>query len=163
MHCVFHPSRRAFTLIEALAVVVVLAMASGVTVVALAAFDGEARLQRLGFEWSALDAQGRALARLRPPGAAAVRLRHDDDPRSIRLDAGDFGADWPQHEIRLPADVRATIELRDGQSVATVLFDRRGCSIDYRLAVEIDGNGKSWVVNGLTGLIEEEQVGGGGA
>lgn len=139
------PVRRAFTLIELLAVVVILSITAGMGLIALSNVHGEARLERIGLAWRELDARSRTIAR---QGRSSPMLEIE----SAVIQAENLG-EWGLVAIAIPDGVQAQCEVA-GLRATRVLFDTRGCSPDYTLSLTSEARRKAWRVSGETGWIE---------
>jgi len=139
-------SRRALTLIELLAVVVILSMAAAIGVVSLSNVDAQARIDRFVDRWRELDDKAR-LTGMR--GSAVVLNRGEDE---LTLSARDSEPDIIV-AAAIPAHISMTFAI-DGKTVDRLQFDQRGCSEDYTLAIATAVDILRWTVNGETGWIE---------
>jgi type II secretory pathway component PulJ len=147
-----HGARVGLTLLEVLAVIVLVAMIAGALAVNLAAVDESASLRQAGGTWQEMDRRARALART-SQAAAIVELEEDStgDRMFIRLRLTD------SHEIisRIELPLGVNIHIEPEQS--HVMYDMAGRSIDYqvRLMREDSPATYRWHVHGLTGFIED--------
>ena len=137
---------RAFTLIELLAVIVIISMIAGVGLISLSSADTEATLQRIGFEWRELDGKLRIVSQRDP--ASRLSLRINDNTIT-----GEGATDELSQLIIMPHRVEAQLLVDD--AVESIAFDRRGCSSDYTLVLSLEQSKKQWQVFGLTGWIHE--------
>jgi len=140
---------RALTLIELLAVVVILGLVLGIGVTNLSAAHAEAQLERCASAWRTLDAEARILLMQRRD-RPLLRLKVDEFHRRVVLSAGEVDV---FDSIALPEGVEARL-LVDG-STGSVGFDRRGCSPDYVFELRTPDRTRRWNVEGLTGWIHE--------
>ena len=138
-----------FTLIELLAVIVIVSMIAGVTTISLASASDSAQLNATIARWRDLDARARLFARSLGP----VTMRLDRESRSLRL-YYDGLAELLSH-LTLPRGTNAQIVAQRPTDV--VNFDRLGRSADYEVEVSISERTVHWHVCGLTGWITENQ------
>ena len=142
-----HGVRSAFTLIEVLAVIVIVSMVAGVATVGLAATNDSARLRGAAAQWRDLDARARLLGRsLRP----------------VVMSVGDQGNAVTLHSVESNELLTAVVlpdgvwgRLRVDPRTQSIVFDRLGRSVDYDVEVRTDQQVIHWRVWGLTGLITE--------
>jgi len=145
------PQDPGFTLLELLAVVVLMTLTFSVTGVRLAATSTRAKLQTTASRLRDLDAHTRLLARSGEP--AALRqdaTRHYVNVRAIR--ANELLA-----TVALPAEVMVQVRTSSGDE--TITFDRQGHSKDYRVTVQAGETVLRWQVYGLTGYIRTDGPG----
>ena len=144
MKAAFSNTARGFTLIESLAVVVLLALVVGVVAASLAPAADRAAMDRATSAVLDADARARAIARRGEP----VELRVADGLVEVRL---------AQHAPalvtrQLPA--ATTVELTStvsGTGLGVIRFDARGRSEDYIFTVHSGERSTRTLVAGLTG------------
>ncbi len=139
---------RSFTLIEVLAVVVVLSLIAAVSVSSLGNVGTGMQVERTGARLRDLDARARIYAR-RHEAVRLVSGAAGSGLSVLTLDAQDtiLSIQWPPDLSVTVAPVRSDDEL---------VIDRRGCGPDYRVSVTDGRTTLSWSVLGLTGAIIEE-------
>jgi len=151
--------RRGFTLIEMLAVVILLGLISSVAVVSLARADHAAALQSARWGFANLAAQARLAARTE---GSAVIIRPNDS--GSHLSAGlafPVEKGWSA-SLDLPRDV--TIRVLDAHANRTgplgrLLIDRTGRSVDVIITIESGtAGGERWFMHGLTGHLTRQSV-----
>lgn len=146
---------RGLTLIELLAVVVLLGLVMALGAPRLASSAGAAEMTAFEAAWRDLDAKARLLAR---NGHPMVTLRLMPDQRALVLQRG---RDERVSSAAVPPTM--SVELRRGgsESVSVITFDARGCSPDYTVRIGVtDGPlHRSWRAAGLTGWIERDDPG----
>ncbi len=145
-------SRWAFTLIELLAVVVIISLVASVSLVSLAAGSESARLRASTSAWRDLDAHARLLAQSQ--GALIMEL--SADRTSVMLRAVTNGDQNPCSEktIHFPDGVTGEfVESNSGDARGGIWFDRLGRSSSYEAILNGPADPITWRVNGLTGLI----------
>lgn len=136
---------RGLTLVEMLAVIVIVSLVAGVAAVGLAASSETAQLQAIGAEWRDLDGRARLFARSLGP---VVMTMHGEGT-VVRLDVRETGE--LLSEIALPAVVSGRIDT--DMSDDSIVFDRLGRSVDYEVTLQGAERVIRWRVCGLTGLI----------
>ena len=144
----FHPdARNGLTLLELLAVIVLLAMIAGTLAVNLATVDESASLRASAGQWQEMDRRARLLART---GQSSTIIEvHQQLQGSTLITLRQVGSD----------DVISRLELAPGTSVdvepvgTAITFSRSGASIDYgvRLQHADTSSTIAWSVHGLTG------------
>ena len=137
-----------FTLIEVLAVIVIISLVAGVCTVALASTAQSARLNAAAARWRDLDAHARLFARTVGP----VTMSLNESATAVRLHRR--GSQELASELRLPPGARG--RLRADQSSDSVLFDSFGRSVDYEVEMYTDDRLLKWRVLGMTGAIRSE-------
>lgn len=147
-------NRRAITLLEMLAVIVLVALIAGTSVVGLGGIEHGASTQRAAAQLQGLDAQARLLAQVEKR-MVVLSLNAQRDTASLQL-FDTTGASTVVTSIMMPAGV--SVRLDDGQ-VASIVFDRAGCSRDYSCHLQHDDARAAWHVAGLTGLITNARDG----
>ncbi len=138
---------RALTLIELLAVIVIMSLVAGLATTGLAAASDQARLRAAAADWRTLDAHARLLARSGEPVVMIV----DEDAREGRLQAVKSGERLASLVLPPGVDVDVSGEPDEGP----VTFERSGRSRDYAVALLVDGRQVGWQVYGLTGYVVE--------
>ena len=138
---------RSFTLIELLAVIVIITLTAGTVSVGLVSANTSAQLQTAVSQWRDLDARARTLSRALGPVTMRYQVQRTLVQLSI-LESGELLA-----EITLPRNVSARV-VTEGPT-DTVIFDRLGRSLDYNVTLTLDNSIIAWHVCGLTGYITE--------
>ena len=138
---------RGFTLIEVLAVIVILSIVAGVATVGLASATDSARLAGAVSQWRDLDARARLFSRTTGP----VVMNLNRDHTMVRLFVVESGELLSQ--VVLPPEV--TGHFRTDQPTDAIVFDRTGGSPDYEVQVKTVDSIVRWYVYGLTGLVKE--------
>ncbi len=146
---------RGFTLIEMLAVVTILAIATGVLAMGVGSRSADARLRETMAAWQDLDARARLFARSvragEESGARQVTLTVSADANEATL--VDLVTGDRLSRFSLPNGVLARIDV---EPRGVVRYDRLGRCADY--TVELTGEARSirFTVEGLTGRITED-------
>ncbi len=142
------PRTLGFTLLELLAVVVLLTLTFSIAGVRLAATSTRAKLHTAASRLRDLDAHTRLLAR-------------SGEPASLQLDAGQRRVSVHAilstellATVALPAEV--SVEVRTSSGEEAITFDRLGRSKDYRVAMQAGETVLRWQVYGLTGYIRAD-------
>lgn len=137
----------AFTLIEVLAVIVIISLVVGVATVGLAAASDSARLRAAAAHWRDLDARARLFGRSLGP---------------VVMSVGDQGNAVTLHSVESNERLTAVVlpdgvwgRLRVDPRTQSIVFDRLGRSVDYDVEVRTAQRVIQWRVFGLTGLITE--------
>ncbi len=138
---------RAFTLLELLAVIVIMSLVAGLATTGLAAAGDQARLRAAAADWRTLDAHARLLGRSGEPVVMVV----DEDAGEIRLDAVKSGGRLAGLALPPGVEVEVTGEPGDGP----LTFDRTGRSRDYAVTLGLGGRQLGWEIYGLTGYVVE--------
>ena len=136
-----------FTLVELLAVIVIVTLTTSIVTVGLASANTSAQLRRAVAQWRTLDARARTLSRALGP----VTMRYEEQPQLLqlsRVESAELLA-----TIQLPKRVHA--DLVAEHPTDTVVFDRLGRSPDYDVTVTLENRLVAWHVCGLTGYITE--------
>ena len=136
-------SVRGFTLIEVLAVIVILSIVAGVATVGLVSATDSARLAGAISQWRDLDARARLFSRTTGP----VVMDLNRDHTIVRLVVVESGERLSR--IELPPDV--TGHFRTDRPTDAIVFDRTGGSVDYEVQMHTDDGVVRWHVYGLTG------------
>ena len=138
---------RGFTLLEVLAVIVLVSLVLGVTLPGLGASSALAHQRRAVAEVRDFDARARLHARAGGP----VVLALEEEGRVLSLRR------WPRGELlaRTAWGGDVAVELRDEADDDEVYFDRAGRSADYDVVVRSDERVARWQVAGWTGWIVE--------
>jgi prepilin-type N-terminal cleavage/methylation domain-containing protein len=142
-----HLQSAAFTLIELLAVIVIVSMVASAATVGLAATSESARLHAAAARWRDLDTRGRLFSRSLGPVVMSV----DESGHKIglrRLPSGEMLS-----AVSLPKTVTGRIEAPNGSR--SIRFDRLGRTVDYQVELRTSNRVMGWQVNGLTGLMTE--------
>ena len=140
---------RGFTLIEVLAVIVILSIVAGVATVGLASATDSARLAGAVSQWRDLDARARLFSRTTGP----VVMNLNRDHTMVRLFVVESGELLSQ--VELPPEV--TGHFRTDQPTDAIVFDRTGGSPDYKVQMNTVDGIVRWHVYGLTGLVREDE------
>ena len=138
---------RSFTLIELLAVIVIITLTAGTVSVGLVSANTSAQLQTAVSQWRDLDARARTLSRTLGPIIMRLEARRSLVQLSL------LGSDERLAEITLPKNVSA--RLATDRPTATIIFDRLGRSPDYDVRLTLENRVIAWHVCGLTGYIME--------
>jgi len=149
------PLRSAMTLIETLAVIVILSMVTGALGLSLTGNNRSAQARAAMARWRDLDAQARIAAQVE----GAVQLKFDEDGRGIALRAVRNGE--VLGTLRWPDGFEGSMATVDDQTASLIEFDSRGRSVDYAMMLrdleyEGDGNAFTARVCGLTGWFVRE-------
>jgi len=141
---------RAFTLIELLAVLVVLGMAVSVAAVGLSSRSDESKLSDAASLIASLD----AMARVRARNGHNTELRFDSADGTIGFtDRG--SADAPSSDRLLPDGITLEVwEWPSGAPMDRVIVDARGQSMDYQVRVSTGDASVTLRFAGLTGWHE---------
>lgn len=141
--------RRGVTLIEVLAIVVLVAFAGSILVVGISSRAITAQTNHFVMQWQALDRRARLMARLSARESTALQLAVTES--AVRLVIARAQADPETFDmIYAPNGVETWL-----QAEASVInFDRRGCTPDYEFMIKANGSMRRWFVAGLTGWIE---------
>ncbi len=155
-------SRRGFTLIEMLAVVVLLGLISSVAVVSLARADDAGAFQSARWGFANLNAQTRLAAQ--SEGCAMV-IRSADDGARLAADAVPTSREGWSASFELPC--ATTIRLYEargsgGRFLDGLFIDRTGRSLDAMVQIAGEsGRSERWFIHGLTGQLTRLDSGGG--
>lgn len=142
-------AQHAFTLIEVLAVIVIVSMVAGVATVGLAAASDSARLRAAAAQWRDLDARARLFSRSLGPVVMSVGYQRN----AVTLHS--VGSNERLTAVVLPDGVWG--QLRVDPPTQSIVFDRLGRSMDYDVEVRTAQRVIHWRVWGLTGLITESK------
>jgi prepilin-type N-terminal cleavage/methylation domain-containing protein len=143
-------SAKAFTLIELLAVLVVLGMAVSVAAVGLSSRSVEAQLSDAASSMASLDASARVLARK----GHVTELQYDKSDGRLQLI--DRCCD---DAVVIGREISATITLEaweqpTGTPIESIIVDSRGQSVDYQVRVSSGELSMALTFAGLTGWYE---------
>ena len=138
---------RSFTLIELLAVIVIITLTAGTVTVGLVSANTSAQLQAAVSQWRDLDARARTLSRALGPITMRLEAHHGLVQLSL-LDSDERLA-----KITLPWNVSARLAI--DRPTDTIVFDRLGRSPDYDVRLTLEDRVIAWHVCGLTGYIME--------
>lgn len=148
------PWRTAFSVLETLVVVAILALVAAVGVVSL---SGSTRRARVDSALHTL-ALGDAAARTAALSGRPVVLTIDGDRGTVSVrPRGDSGPGWVR---QLPSGVSCTLALLAGDPLPGLDFDATGRCLDYERRAVSEGNGRENVVaarvrvSGITGWTE---------
>lgn len=144
-----HGVHSAFTLIEVLAVIVIISMVAGVATIGLAAASESARLRAAAAQWRDLDARARLFSRSLGPVVMSV----GDQSNAVTLQSVE------SNELLTAVVLSDGVWGRFGADPPTesVVFDRLGRSVDYDVEVRTAQRVIHWRVWGLTGLFTERK------
>jgi prepilin-type N-terminal cleavage/methylation domain-containing protein len=145
--------RHAFTLIEVLAVVTILAIATAAMTVGLASADANARLRAFRADLIDLDARARLFARTE--GACDIRFPLEAEQTIV---LARLGNEEPLATVTLPHAARVEAQATGRDALKIVHVDRSGRSVDYRVTVTMGDLSTAWTVAGLTGWVERQEV-----
>lgn len=139
-------SSKAFTLIEAMLAISLIALAASLGAVGLASADRSARLDRAIAVALDADARARLLAR----GGESLRLGQTDVEGPPRLVIR--AREESQWKAGVPKGIElAWIDPESGALLQGLIFDRSGACADYLLRARDEATSRLWRVNGLTG------------
>ncbi len=136
-----------FTLVELLAVIVIVTLTTGIVTVGLASANNSAQLHGAVAQWRTLDARARTLSR----ALGSVTMGYEEEPQWLQLSRVE--SDELLANIQLPKKVYA--DLVTGHPTNTIVFDRLGRSLDYDVTLALENRVVAWHVCGLTGYITE--------
>lgn len=141
---------RGLTLIELLAVLIILGLTVSVAAVGLSSRTNEAKLADATSTLASLDATARVLARK----GHLVELRFD--PSGLSIELVDLCCETGiTVERRLPSGLTLEIwEMPSGVPADRVRIDSRGQSDDYRVRISVHDQAASVMFAGLTGWHE---------
>ena len=147
--------RPAMTLIETLAVIVIISMVTGALGMSLSGNSRAAQMRATMARWRDLDAQARIAAQIE----GTVRLEFNQDHRGITLCV--VGTGEAIGALRFQDGCEGSITKADGESVSSINIDARGRSADYTMSLsDVDGQriGSQRIaqVRGLTGWFVQE-------
>jgi len=138
------------TLIEVMAVTVLMAMVAAMAMVSLGAADGGARMLSAVARMKDLDFRGRLLART---SGEAARLAIDPEHNRIML--RQVGSDTLIADEHL--SVTVVFNADHDRAIQSIQFDRFGHSIDYAIVMRREGRTIKLNVRGLTGVIDQAE------
>lgn len=144
--------RRGLTLIELLAVVVILSMVAGVATVGLAGTSDAAQMQAAVAGWKDLDARARITARSLGPVTLAIDA---EGTRLVVRASGGGGGGGSERLAEYQFPRGATGHMEGEGPIDRIEFDRQGRSIDYEVAVALADRVERFSVRGLTGAVME--------
>lgn len=147
----FRGRGRGVTLVEMLAVLVMLSAVGVLTLSGLGRADEQARLHRFAAQVQRLD----QLARMECAQQGMVELAVDHEHNRIVL--RDVDPDVVMRDFSIPTGVTLEMCNAAGKSIHTVTINRPGRSVDYSVQAKTDGHKRSWSVAGLTGFIMRER------
>ncbi len=151
-----------FTLVEMLAVVVLLSLIASVAAVSLARSDRGGAMQSARWGLMNLDAQARIAARTEGCG---VIIRSVQNGSRLVADVQSAAADRWSSSVVLPTGVRIAFfdgQVGRGEAAAALLIDRTGRSADRTIGISIEsGPSEQWLLCGLTGQFSRLDSGGG--
>lgn len=139
--------KRGYTLIELMAVVVIMALAAGFLLPNVAATSDAARCRAIAAQLQDLDRKARLLAR----SEGRVEFKFDPQAQMFVLTATDSN----QQLAALAIERGTIIVLTTEHAAASVLFDRAGRSEDYAMVIQRESNRSAFYVAGATGLMRE--------
>jgi prepilin-type N-terminal cleavage/methylation domain-containing protein len=141
-------NHRAFTLIELLAVLVILGVVTALGLGGLAAADSTSKRQSLDSALRDLDAKARLIARMR----GAVIFEFDDTQIRVR----ERNSSETQWILPIPGDAQVLAHSLDGSQVQSILIDAAGRSMDVRITRRWGDLSRHWSLEGLTGRWSQE-------
>ncbi len=139
--------RPAFTLIELLAVIVIVSLVAGIATVGLASASQSAQLHAAAADWRDLDGRARLFGRSLGPVVMSLNLERT----AVMLNVTD--SKELLSEVTLPEGTSGQLQTRTPNK--TISFDRLGRSVDYEVQLQVGERVIRWRVYGLTGLIGE--------
>lgn len=131
--------RHGYTLIELLAVVVVLGLAAGIGIPPLVRLVGGSPLDRASHAVRAGDLQARQLAR-----GTGLNLDLLDDGVASRTTT-------PEHRVVMEPGSSVAWSTPDGKPLRTLTIDSRGRSIDLLVEVRVGRDRRRYLVSGISG------------
>jgi prepilin-type N-terminal cleavage/methylation domain-containing protein len=137
---------RAFTLLEVLAVIVLIAVATAAVATGFSGAVGMARLRQSAATMQDLDRK----ARLAAITEGAVRLLVDNS-EPAQATVWRLGAHESLFRATFPPGVAVRLSDASGAPLDGVWFDSRGRSLDYAVTCSLGSAGFGWTVAGLTG------------
>jgi len=143
------PVHRGLTLLEVLAVVVIVSLVSAATMVGLASANDDAAFRAARACVHDLDVKARLLARTGTP----VALTTTADQFLCIVGLGDSSVRLAH--AAMPAQVAVDLTI-GGENVPHVLFDRLGRSDDYAVVMRTHNRTERWMTGGLTGWMLRE-------
>jgi len=148
---------RGLTLIELLAIIVILAMVSSVLAIGLGSASSVASIQSFASQWAGMDGRARLMSRTQDLDADPIIMVASEGRVALLRHRVDGHDEAVVDEIHSPRGVALRIEGIEHQWID---FDRRGCTPDYKLVLKLHDVKRVWRVHGLTGWIEEIGEGG---
>ncbi len=137
----------AFTLIELLAVIVIVSLVAGIATIGLASASQSAQLHAAAAEWRDLDGRARLFGR----SLGQVVMSLNSERTAVMLHVTD--SKELLSEVTLPDGASGQIQTRTPNRM--IAFDRLGRSVDYEVQLQAGERVIRWRVYGLTGLIGE--------
>jgi prepilin-type N-terminal cleavage/methylation domain-containing protein len=142
-------TRRAFTLVEVLATVALLALVMSFAMIGLGGAIDEAAMLEAVAAMRDLDARARTAAQ----SVGSVELHLDGGDAALRvMHTGEIVA-----RRELAHGGLAGVSDSDGRRLEQVRFDRSGRSADYMVEIAVASHARRLRVAGLTGLVVEER------
>ena len=138
---------RGLTLIELLAVIVILTLVFATATVGVTGGTDAAKLREAAGLWRDLDRRARVMAL--DVGTVTVRL----DAAAGRLDVTCGGAEPARAGALLPDGVACVLTTTTGDGV--LVYDGLGQSGDYEIRLVCGERASAWSVSGLTGFVRE--------
>ncbi len=138
-------SSRGFTLLEVLAVVVLLSMVAGTLTVHVGSVSDSARFRAAGARILDFDASARLFARSEGPVLLAVGV----EGRGLTLSQVHTGEPLLRLDLGESASVVLAVEPRQ----SWVLIDRLGRSVDYEIKLTSGERSSHWKIAGVSGWI----------
>ena len=139
-------SSRGFTLIEVLAVVLLLSMVAGMLTVHVGRVSDSARFRAAGARLVDFDARARLFARSEGPVLLAV----GDGGQELTLSQAQTGEPLLRVDLHEGTSVALKVEPRQ----SWVLIDRLGRNVDYELELTRGERMSRWRIAGASGWIE---------
>jgi type II secretory pathway pseudopilin PulG len=144
----------AFTLIETLAVVMLIGLAAIVMTPMLAGATDSTRLNDAVRRFLDLDTRARLLAHQE----SGLMLRIEDEACVVVVDAeSDVQESTPIVQWAHGTQIQLKIETADGRTVDSIMYDRGGRSVDFDVVITAGELRSSLSVAGLTGWVEEKR------
>lgn len=143
--------RRALTLIETLAVVLLVGVVTAAVGVGMGRMGDDAAMRAFAARWNELDARARLLAQTTEVGV--LRLEFDAERRAVfvhHLGDAILTADVPQ-EMNI-------MLFLEGAETTLITFDRAGRTPDYELRLSSAERSMSWHIHGLTGAMQRMEA-----
>lgn len=144
-------TRRALTLLELLAILMILSISAGAVIIRLGPVQENVVLQSAAHALQDLDGRARLLA----ARGERVAMELDSERSRVRLIAIDSGEMLSREALPAGTSIRA--RAADTSDVVEVVFDRSGRSLDYRMMIQRGERTISWRVRGATGSIVQEE------
>jgi prepilin-type N-terminal cleavage/methylation domain-containing protein len=141
-------NHRAFTLIELLAVLVILGVVTALGLGGLAAADTSSKRQSFDSALRDLDAKARLLARMH----GAVVVEFEEAQIHVR-ERTSLATRW---NLPIPDDAQVLAHSLDGSQLQSVLIDAAGRTMDVRITRHWGDLSRHWSLEGFTGTWTRE-------